>query len=56
MYFLIKKRFPTDHDQEPPLFPWETSVEDYGEDVAELAANGNDKPEPLVAGEPPADE
>jgi hypothetical protein len=30
VYFLMKKRLTTEVDQEPPLFPWETEVKDYG--------------------------
>jgi hypothetical protein len=30
VYFLMKKRLTTEVDQEPPLFPWETEVKEYG--------------------------
>jgi hypothetical protein len=30
VYFLMKKRLTTEVDREPPLFPWETEVKDYG--------------------------
>ncbi len=30
VYFLMKKQLTTAVDQEPPLFPWETEVKDYG--------------------------
>jgi hypothetical protein len=56
VYFSIKKRLPTENDQEPPLFPWETSVQDYAEDGAEPLPPGHDKSDPPPAGEPPADE
>jgi hypothetical protein len=56
VYFLIKKRLSADSDQEPPLFPWETVIEEYTEDGVEQPPNGHDKSEPPPAGQPPADE
>jgi hypothetical protein len=32
VYFLLKKRLTTEVGQEPPLFPWETEVQDYSND------------------------
>jgi hypothetical protein len=54
VYFLMKKRLTTEVDQEPPLFPWETEVKDYGnepsgdliaEQVAEKATEKISSPE-----------
>jgi hypothetical protein len=39
VYFLMKKRLTTEVDREPPLFPWETEIKDYGnEPSGDLAA------------------
>jgi hypothetical protein len=46
VYFLMKKRLTTEVDQEPPLFPWETEVQDYSnEPSGELAAEKISSPE-----------
>ncbi len=44
VYFLMKKRLTTEVDQEPPLFPWETEVQDYGnEPSGDLATDRADE-------------
>ncbi len=46
VYFLMKKRLTTEVDQEPPLFPWETEVKDYGnEPSGDLVAEKISTPE-----------
>ncbi len=40
VYFLMKKRLTTAVDQEPPLFPWETEVRDYGNEPSGDLATG----------------
>lgn len=46
VYFLMKKRLTTEVYQEPPLFPWETEVKDYGnEPSGDLVAEKISPPE-----------
>jgi hypothetical protein len=52
VYFLMKKRLTTEVDQEPPLFPWETEVKDYGNEpsgdlTAEKATEKISSPETI---------
>jgi hypothetical protein len=41
VYFLMKKRLLTEVDREPPLFPWETEVTEYTEEVSEELSSSN---------------
>ena len=50
VYFLMKRRLSKDVNQEPPLFPWETEVQEYPEETtaedADLDLGGNTKSDP----------
>jgi hypothetical protein len=50
VYFLMKRRLSKEVNQEPPLFPWETEVNDYPEELtgddADLLIHGHPNVEP----------